>query len=216
MAMSEENQYENLFLAAQDDLFMNDEGFLQELDLLTVEIETEPSMFHCLHCEKICKSQRGLTRHTNVKHPEGFKTTETITDIVEVEESMLVDLSCFENLVGNCVKKIGSDEVGILPDDVVGEIKSWSFSDLSSVFIQLKPVITEFVQKGNSEKFFPKFANIVDKNGCIFPNLGRDSCIFLGFELANHISAFVRHGHFYREKVDEASIQKLKLVNDAD
>ena len=62
-----------------DDLFtLIDGGFLddndefnQEIDHIATEVasnEENISRFKCNQCEKVCKSQRGLTRYTNVKH----------------------------------------------------------------------------------------------------------------------------------------------------
>ena len=62
-----------------DDLFeLLDGGFLDddanfnvELDTVVTEITkdgVDAAFFRCQQCDKICKSQRGLTRHRNVKH----------------------------------------------------------------------------------------------------------------------------------------------------
>ena len=47
------------------------EEFNAELDELLSDISCESTSvnFSCNQCDKVCKTKRGLSRHTNAKHP---------------------------------------------------------------------------------------------------------------------------------------------------
>ena len=63
-----------------------DDSFNQEIDDIATEVasnEESTASFKCSQCEKVCKSlQRGLTRHTNVKH--GIPPSVTTSAIPEI------------------------------------------------------------------------------------------------------------------------------------
>ena len=64
----------------EDLLYLIEEGFLEEDEDLNNQIadiatevsrdEENPAGFKCNVCGKACKSRRGLTRHSNAKHPD--------------------------------------------------------------------------------------------------------------------------------------------------
>ena len=53
-----------------DDLLDENEEFTSELnaDVEEVGVHPQSTSFSCDICEKVCKTQRGLTRHRNPKH----------------------------------------------------------------------------------------------------------------------------------------------------
>ena len=68
-----------------DDLFMLiDGGYLdgdvalnEQIDAIAAEVasnENDIAGFPCIHCEIVCKTQRGLSRYTNVKHANVLST----------------------------------------------------------------------------------------------------------------------------------------------
>ena len=74
-----------------NDLFMLiDGGYLdgdvalnEQIDAIAVEVasnENDITGFPCIHCEKVCKTQRGLSGHTNVKHANVLLTLANETE----------------------------------------------------------------------------------------------------------------------------------------
>ena len=52
----------------EEDILVEDDGFTAEVEEI---VENQPSnSFSCDQCDKVCKTQRGLTRHKNTKHRE--------------------------------------------------------------------------------------------------------------------------------------------------
>ena len=55
-----------------DDLFMlidGDVALIEQIDAIAAEVasnENDITGFACIHCEKVCKTQRVLSRHTNI------------------------------------------------------------------------------------------------------------------------------------------------------
>ena len=62
---------DELFSLIDGGFLDGDNSFNQDIESIAVEVaaneESLPS-FKCNQCEKVCKSQRGLTRHINAKH----------------------------------------------------------------------------------------------------------------------------------------------------
>ena len=48
-------------------------------------------------------------------------------------------------------------------------------------------------------KILPLISNCVQRSECLFPRLSKDASLFLGFDLANHIVAFLSHCYFHTE-----------------
>ena len=74
-----------------DDLFMLiDGGYLdgdvalnEQIDAIADEVasnENDITGFPCIHRENVCKTQRGLSRHTNVKHANVLSTLSNETE----------------------------------------------------------------------------------------------------------------------------------------
>ena len=61
-----------------------------------------------------------------------------------------------------------------------------------------------------SVKFFPSFHNCIQIADCVFPRLSTDACLFLGFELTNHVAAYRSHGHIFGDE----DAEKLNIQND--
>ena len=67
-------EIDDLLMAINEDIFWEDERFLEDVASYVTEIENI-SDFPCNHCGKSCKGKRGLTRHINCKHRETTTTT---------------------------------------------------------------------------------------------------------------------------------------------
>ena len=80
---------DDLFSLIDGGFLDGDDSFNQEIDDIATEVasnEESTASFKCSQCEKVCKSQRGLTRHTNVKHaiPPSSVTTSAIPEILNL------------------------------------------------------------------------------------------------------------------------------------
>lgn len=65
---------------------------------------------------------------------------------------------------------------------------------------------------GDGEKFYPSFYNNVQNSDGLFPRLSKNSILFLGYELANHIVAYLSHGHTSTAKVKVANFKQYFLI----
>ena len=61
---------DDLVLAAEEDIFFEDQSFLNDMDVCIKDTGNSDSIIQCIYCTKECKSQRGLSRHVRIKHPE--------------------------------------------------------------------------------------------------------------------------------------------------
>ena len=80
--------------------------------------------------------------------------------------------------------KLANDEC--YPESIMAGFRSFKVGSLEDVYDLVKNVINSF--DGNAENFYPKFYKVI--SGATSPfgnNLGRNSSLLLGFELANHV-----------------------------
>ena len=189
-----------------DDLFtLIDGGFLddndefnQEIDHIATEVasnEENISRFKCNQCEKVCKSQRGLTRHTNVKH--GIPPPATATDpasnmspevnLAPLEMSMkkLHPLQ-LKVMVKNCAENLSNDLCFPVKVRSVFCSSQFSFSneDAEKLWYQLRDIIDCY--NGDAEKFYSKFYTLFLDN--ILPGK------FVDKNLTNTLLAEVANG----------------------
>ena len=85
-------EIDDLLMAINEDIFWEDERFLEDVDSYVTEIENI-SDFPCNHCGKSCKNKRGLTRHRNCKHRE------TTTTVSEKKKMAIFDRSIDVNIL---------------------------------------------------------------------------------------------------------------------
>ena len=55
----------------------------EQIDVIAADVasnENDITGFPCIHCEKVCKTQPGLSRHTNVKHANVLPTLSNETE----------------------------------------------------------------------------------------------------------------------------------------
>ena len=62
-----------------------------------------------------------------------------------------------------------------------------------------------------SVKFSPSFHNCIQIADCVFPRLSTDACLFLGFELTNHVAAYRSQTYFGEEDAEKLSIQNVDI-----
>ena len=189
-----------------DDLFMLiDGGFLdgddalnEQIDAIAAEVDSNENAvtgFQCSHCEKVCKTKRGLTRHTNVKHATVFPpslSSETdngnSTPPTPLEVSMKkLDPIKLRVMVKICAENIATDLC--FPESMRSKFSNDSFSfsneDAEALWYKLRDVIDSF--HGDAEKFYSCFYALFVNN--LLPTKFDDNTVTntLMSELANEM-----------------------------
>ena len=193
------------FLAGEDldDLYyLLDGGYLDddmefnvEIDAVVSEVtvvDESVAVFKCNQCEKVCKSKRGLTRHTNTKH---VRNTSALNDpdasdfnwLTEKDVTSLKKLSP-ANLTGilkSCVSIVSADMC--LPEStrICFDKVTFSLQEANIIWENLRPLIDSF--NGSPEKFYAEFYGLMAEN--MMPLKFDDITLtnILMSEVANHI-----------------------------
>ena len=88
-----------------------------------------------------------------------------------------------------------------MPKSVLAEYEKYALGiidEVSHAFSSMKDIIYVFFIDGDkSVKFFPSFHNCIQIADCVFPTLSTDACLFLGFELTNHVAAYRSQTYFW-------------------
>ena len=74
---------DDLFMIIDGDYLDGEVALNEQIDAIAAEVasnENDITGFPCIHCEKVCKTQRGLSRHTNVKHANVLSTLSNETE----------------------------------------------------------------------------------------------------------------------------------------
>ena len=106
-----------------DDFLENDRELNQQVNGVVSEIGNHDTkqVFKCETCQKVCVSQRGLTRHQNSKH----NCSASATDIKN--KSSIPQSTCnvlyFKKYVEISVKKLAVDEC--YPEDITSEFQKY-------------------------------------------------------------------------------------------
>ena len=82
--------------------------------------EVAESSFHCSLCDKICISQRGLTRHVNVKYKSSLSSSFGIAATKKDATEILHPLY-FKKYLEECAIKLADDEC--YPEEVMEEFQ---------------------------------------------------------------------------------------------
>ena len=143
------------------------------------------------------KGKRGLTRHANNKHPSTANKPPSTNDVyspVNVTDKEL-DVDIFSKLFEKGLKKMANDKC--LPENVTNELKLYapSMQDITHSYLILQAVTVNFVSK----IFLPHFTTLCRKLIIYFLICREMHRYFFGFDLANHIVAYVCHGYFHDE-----------------
>ena len=197
-------QKEGDFLAGEelDDLyFLLDGGFLDddadfnvEIDAVVSEVAADPSdsTYKCDQCDKICKSKRGLSRHTNTKHTVDPTASNEPTDMDMTGLSLSLrkfPVARLISILKNCVSIVAADMC--LPEatrKVFLNDFTISLQEANILWEKLRPVIDEF--NGNAEKFYATFYGLLVEN--ILPiKFDITNTNILMSEVANHILIYL-------------------------
>ena len=150
-----------------------------------VEVPKATARFPCGNCHKICKTERGLRRHSNVKHGLQLSTVFDFEPKLTAEE--------FKKYALECSTKLSCDEC--YSEETMTAFKNFELSEEEAMisFQHVKNVIQKF--DGDGEKFFPSFYNCVSGGKHVFPRLSRKCSVLLGYEVANSILAHLNGQH---------------------
>ena len=89
---------------------------------------------------------------------------------------------------------------GYYPDVILNELKQYTVGTLDEVthtYSFIKDTISSF--DGNAEKFYPTFYKCVSDADDLFRGLSKNCSLLLGFEVANHVLAFLSGVRFEEE-----------------
>ena len=182
-----------------EDIPVENVDFDADLDVLLEEIDsnTPAEGFSCEKCGKVCKTKRGLTRHTNATHAQAG--VEAPTASKRKTPKQVLHPMLFKKFIETSVAKLASDEC--YSDKLRAEFSGYTVNvdDAASSFRYVRDVIGSF--KGNAEKFYPEFYKCVSSEEVVFKNLSRKGSVILGFEMANHVLA-----HLTDATVNEGNI----------
>ena len=157
--------------------------------------------FHCDLCEKVCKSNRGLTRHRKMKHDQqNAKDYGVLTSpIVDKSPEALLHPLYFMKYINLSAIKLSQDQC--YSEKTRKEFDGYevSLDDSNETYQYIRDVLGEF--KGNAEKFYPKFYRCVSEE-VVFKNLSPRSSVLLGCEVANHVLA-----HLTGSKVKDSLVE---------
>ena len=153
-----------------DDLFMLiDSGFLdgdhvlsQHVDNVVTEITSHEEnlvIFQCNQCQKVCKSQCGLTRHINLKH----RDASPLLTPEEVSAKTIHSLH-LKVIVTKCADKLANDSCfpSAMRSKFSKEEFSFSVDDSQALWCKLRAVIDAF--NGDAEKFYSMFYSLFVDN----------------------------------------------------
>ena len=137
--------------------------------------EENPACFKCNVCGKACKSRRGLTRHSNSKHPDVGSSSGVAmpasTAAPKCSSSSADELSRqklhplqLKTIVLKCAEKLSSDEC--FPSNLREKFSKRSFAftneDAVELWSKLRKVIDNF--NGDAEKFYSGFFSLLVVN----------------------------------------------------
>ena len=146
-----------LISALESGVFIEDDKFLNDIDILVKEIEKEDVAIEyvCTKCTKKCRTQRGLTRHIKTKHPENATCTGTTS------AELVCSLTDFRNFIEKSVSILKDDLC--YPSNIREELSNYevSFADAQQFFFLVNDVIADF--NGNAEKFYQNFIKWLGK-----------------------------------------------------
>ena len=125
------------------------------LDALT-EIEGQ-NAFPCPHCDKVCKSKGGLTRHHNSKHRE--ESQEAAVDSVSPSASAL-DLDTVAAFVESIKKAIIEEK--LYGEEINNGLKTVSAT--KALLTAVSPIYNKFCRKKNQDRLLEDFYALIPRS----------------------------------------------------
>ena len=189
-------ELDELYFLLDNGALDDDVDFNAELNALVNEVTADPndSMFRCNQCEKICKSQQGLTRHKNAKHPAEPNKAKQSSSISDKDEASLrkFPIARLVSILKECARIVVSDEC--LPEETRKLFSDFtiSFQEANELWEKLRPVIDSSCN--DLEKFYSKFYGLFSEN--LLPNK-------FEYHITNILMAeAAKHIYIYLEGID--------------
>ena len=178
--------FDDILDVCDDDFFANDEEIAACLNQVASNVETEVLVagFKCSECEKVCKSKQGLSRHTNAIHIKNKETATSKSTATEIDPESRLHPGIYKKYVRLTAEKLSKD--GCYSDATRKFFQdfSWTHEEAVVSYGEIRDIIKKF--KGNGEKFYPEFFEIVTSKQ-LFPTLNKKCARLLGCEVANTI-----------------------------
>ena len=134
-------------------------------------------------CAKVCFSKARFTRHISTK--QHLETAEPNTKVSE-----MLHPNIFFDILQKSLKKVGHNEC--YPEEICSQFSNFRMSCSVAhlpAYNLIMPVINSF--NGNNEKFYPNFYKDFVDDEDPFRGLDLNCTGFLGFEIADHILAYI-------------------------
>ena len=149
---------DDLFMLIDGGILDSDQVLNQQIESIATEIasnEENLAGFQCNECDKVCKSQRGLTRHINAKHLVASASSEDqLLSSEEISGNKFHSLQ-LKVIVYKCAEKLSNDLCFPLRSKFSKQEFSFSVDDSYALWCKLRPVIDSF--NGDAEKFYAMF-----------------------------------------------------------
>ena len=158
-------------------------------------MQVEGGDFKCTLCPKVCRSQRGLTRHKNSKHKqERDHNASLVTGDANTNDEVEIDPAFFLALVNESIKALSEDKcfpVGFRKQFEIYEYSNTTDGSTKQHIVdQIWKTWNGLKKGGNVEKFYATFyATVVPKAGVLFSALSAHGATLLCTKLADKIAA---------------------------
>ena len=152
---------DDLFMLIDGGILDGDQVLNQHIESIATKIasneENLAAGFQCNECDKVCKSQRGLTRHVNAKHLiASASNADQLLSSEKISGNKFHSLQ-LKVIVYKCAEKLSNDLCFPLTMRSKFSKQEFSFSvdDSYALWCKLRPVIDSF--NGDAEKFYSMF-----------------------------------------------------------
>lgn len=147
----------------------------------------------CSICQKVCKSKRGLSRHTTIKHKDNNQDPEQDVQEEESRQRIAFTSDVLNDLVNNVKTTISKRKV--FTKAMRDEISSFQFNicEGSKEFEEIRTIFDGFTKNGNADKFYSKYYATISLHATkYFPSLSSNSATLLSTKLADRLLAYCK------------------------
>ena len=175
----------DVILSLIDDVSCEDERFEQELCEALDDVCSEPKdQLKCLHCSKLYKTKRGLTRHLEAKHPSGNHRSSAAGNPVSEPKPKLTSI-IFHQIVIAASKKLSEDFCLTFVDRNIFNKFTISTTECELVWENVKDVLLKF--NGNMDKFHSQFHKFSLPSTHLFSTLSTQLSALLCSEVSSYV-----------------------------
>ena len=188
----------------EEDVLNGEEELVAQVNEIVNEVDFPPPAagFKCDICDKVCKSQRGLTRHNTAKHNEHQSSNDAESSTKKArkekqEAEEILHPLYFMKYVNESAKKLSLEEVYSEKTRQTFHSYELTLDQARQSYEHFRELIVTF--KGDVEKFLPKFYHILKVDG-VFHGLGSGKIPhLLGAEVAMHVVSHLTKSEVRKE-----------------